>query len=61
MWPKRNENGERRRLHNEELHSSPNVVIKSKVKMVSLGVTCSPGDPRFSGSKSTEVDGFFRT
>ena len=24
-----------------------------------LGVTCSPRDPRFAGSKPTEVDGFF--
>ena len=35
MWPKRDENGERRRLHNEELHSlyrSRNIVrtIKSR-------------------------------
>ena len=35
FWPKRNENGEWRRLHNEELHSlyrSPNIVrvIKSR-------------------------------
>ena len=25
-----------------------------------LGVTCSPRDPRFAGSNSTEVDGLFQ-
>ena len=25
-----------------------------------LGVTCSPRDPRFSGSNQAEVDGFFQ-
>ena len=27
---------------------------------VGLGVTCSRRDPRFAGSKPTEVDGFFQ-
>ena len=27
--------------------------------IVGLGVTCSPRDPRFTGSNSAEVDGFF--
>ena len=26
-----------------------------------VGVTCLPRDPRFMGSNSAEVDGFFRT
>ena len=32
LGPKRDENGELRRLHNEEIHSSPNIVrvIKSR-------------------------------
>ena len=25
-----------------------------------LGVTCSPGDPKFAGSNPAEVDGFFQ-
>ena len=30
------------------------------VDLGSLGVTCSPRDPRFAGSNPTEVDGFYR-
>ena len=29
-------------------------------KIAGLGVTCSPRDPRFTGSNLTEVDGFFQ-
>ena len=32
-----------------------------KVSLGDLGVTCSPRDPRFAGSNTAEVDGFFRT
>ena len=31
----------------------------SLVDLGSLGVTCSPRDPRFAGSNLAEVDGFF--
>ena len=31
-----------------------------EVGLGGLGVTCSPRDPRFSGSNPTEVDGFFQ-
>ena len=30
-----------------------------KVGLGGLGVTCSPRDPRFTGSNPAEVDGFF--
>ena len=30
------------------------------VGLGSLGVTCSPRDPRFAGSNPTEVHGFFQ-
>ena len=36
---------------------------ETKVQVVGLGglgVTCSPRDPRFAGSNSAEVDGFFQ-
>ena len=36
---------------------------KIQIMIVGLGglvVTCSPRDPRFAGSNSAEVDGFFR-
>ena len=32
----------------------------SSVGLSGLGVTCSPRDPRFAGSNSAEVDGFFQ-
>ena len=34
--------------------------IKEEVGLGGLGVTCSPRDPRFAGSNSTEVDEFFQ-
>ena len=30
------------------------------MKLVGLGVTCSPRDPRFAGSNLAEVDAFFQ-
>ena len=32
----------------------------AKVGLSSLGVTCSPRDPRFAGSNPAEFDGFFQ-
>ena len=48
IWPKRDENAEWRRLHNEELHRSyrtPNIVrvIESKIDM---GTSCSQNGRR---------------
>ena len=34
-------------------------LVQLVVGLGGLGVTCSPRDPRFEGSNSTEVDGFF--
>ena len=34
--------------------------ISLAVGLGGVGVTCSPRDPRFAGSKPTEVDGFFQ-
>ena len=36
------------------------LVRDSLVGLGGLGVTCSPRDPRFAGSKPAEVDGFFQ-
>ena len=36
--------------------SSSNIMLAD---LGSLGVTCSPGDPRFAGPSPTEVDGRF--
>ena len=37
-----------------------NVIFCICVDLGGLGVTCSPRDPRFSGSNPAEVDGFFQ-
>ena len=34
--------------------------MESCAGLSGLGVTCSPQDPRFTGSNPTEVDGFFQ-
>ena len=45
----------------EEMGLSKNKKDVFSVGLDGLGVTCSPRDPRFAGSNSTEVDGYFRT
>ena len=41
-------------------HFKREVLCCSGVGLDGLGVTCSPRDPRFVGSNSAEVDGFFQ-
>ena len=36
------------------------LLCEYEVGLGGLGVTCSPGDPRFAGSNPAEVDGFFQ-
>ena len=42
-----------------QIFCSPRIYVKI-LDLSGLGVTCSPRDPRFTGSNPSKVDGFFQ-